>query len=174
MICKCMTLKPQTCKIDHMWIKSSRKPLQLVWWTSCNLHKFIKANAWKKHQCIFANTTVICNGHLWCGRKSLVTQPMLQRRPNHTELRSMDSYIQILCRFQKCKQKVPPPSLPPVKNKKIVFFRNKIFFPSSKQKLFFTCWKQFFFSERSKKKFKTFFLHLRVPGYFSLTFLEST
>ena len=43
---------------------------------------------------------------------SLVTQPMLQRRPNPTELRSMDSFIQILCRFQKCKQKVPPPSLP--------------------------------------------------------------
>ena len=42
---------------------------------------------------------------------SLVTQPTLQRRPNRTELRSMDSYIQILCRFQKCKQKVPPPSL---------------------------------------------------------------
>jgi hypothetical protein len=42
---------------------------------------------------------------------TLVTQPMLQRRPNRTELRSMDSYIQILCRFQKCKQKVPPPSL---------------------------------------------------------------
>ena len=43
--------------------------------------------------------------------QSLVTQPMLQRRPNRTHLRSMDSCIQILCRFQKCKQKVPPPSL---------------------------------------------------------------
>ena len=42
----------------------------------------------------------------------LVTQPMLQRRPNRTELRSIDSYIQILCRFQQSKQKVPPPSLP--------------------------------------------------------------
>ena len=41
----------------------------------------------------------------------LVTQPMMQQRPNATELRSMDSYIQILCRFQKCKRKVPPPSL---------------------------------------------------------------
>ena len=41
---------------------------------------------------------------------SLVTQPMLQHRPNRMELRSMDSYIQILCRFQKCKRKVPPPS----------------------------------------------------------------
>ena len=41
---------------------------------------------------------------------SLVTQPMLQRRPNRTKLRLMDSYIQILCRFQKSKQKVPPPS----------------------------------------------------------------
>ena len=43
--------------------------------------------------------------------KTLVTQPMLQLRPNWSELRSMDSYIQILCRFQKCKRKVPPPSL---------------------------------------------------------------
>ena len=43
---------------------------------------------------------------------ALVTQPMLQRRPNCMELRLMDSYsIQILCRFQKCKQKVPLPSL---------------------------------------------------------------
>ena len=41
----------------------------------------------------------------------LVTQSMLQHWPNRTELRSMDSYIQILLRFQKCKQKVPPPSL---------------------------------------------------------------
>ena len=38
----------------------------------------------------------------------LVTQPMLQCRPNRTELRSMDSYIQILCRFQKCRRKVSP------------------------------------------------------------------
>ena len=42
----------------------------------------------------------------------LVTQPMIQRRPNPRELRSMDSYVQILCRFQKIKQKVPPPSVP--------------------------------------------------------------
>ena len=28
----------------------------------------------------------------------------------------MDSYIQILCRFQKSKQKVPPPSLPCTKD----------------------------------------------------------
>ena len=41
---------------------------------------------------------------------ALVTQPMMQRQPNPTELRSMDSYIQILCRFQKSKRKVPPPS----------------------------------------------------------------
>ena len=43
---------------------------------------------------------------------SLVTQPMMQGQPNPTELRSMDSYIQILCRFQKSKPKVSPPSLP--------------------------------------------------------------
>ena len=35
---------------------------------------------------------------------------MMQRRPNCTELRLMDSYIQILCRFQKSKLKIPPPS----------------------------------------------------------------
>jgi hypothetical protein len=41
-----------------------------------------------------------------------ITQPMIQSRPNPTELRSMDSYIQILCRSQKSKQKIPPLSLP--------------------------------------------------------------
>ena len=55
---------------------------------------------------------------------SLVTQPMLQRRPNQTELRSMDSYIQILCRFQKCKRKVPPQSLLYKVLKKAFFFKN--------------------------------------------------
>ena len=45
-------------------------------------------------------------------RDTLVTRPMLQRRPKRTELRSVDSYIQILSRFQKCKPKFPPPSLP--------------------------------------------------------------
>ena len=48
--------------------------------------------------------------------KSLVTQPMLQLRPNWTELRSMDYYHQIFCRFRKCKRKVPPPS--PLSTKK--------------------------------------------------------
>ena len=43
--------------------------------------------------------------------RSLVTQPMLQCQPNPTELRSMDYYHQIFCRFRKCKWKVPPPSL---------------------------------------------------------------
>ena len=37
---------------------------------------------------------------------ALVTQPMMQRRLNQTELRSMNN--QILCRFQTSKQKVPP------------------------------------------------------------------
>ena len=52
---------------------------------------------------------------------ALVTQPMLQLRPNQTELRLMDLYNQILCRFQKCKRKVSPPSLPPFKKKKTSF-----------------------------------------------------
>jgi hypothetical protein len=47
---------------------------------------------------------------------TLVTQPMMQRWPNPMELRSMDSYIQILCRFQKSKRKVP--RLSPLSTKK--------------------------------------------------------
>ena len=42
---------------------------------------------------------------------ALVTQPMSQLRLNWSELRSMDYYHQIICRFRKCKRKVPPPSL---------------------------------------------------------------
>ena len=54
-------------------------------------------------------------------RHYLVTQPMLQHQLNRTEIRKMDSYIQISCRFQKCKRKVPPPS-PSVMKKKMFFF----------------------------------------------------
>ena len=61
------------------------------------------------------------------GWASLVTQPKLQRRPNCMELRSMDSYIQIVYGFQKCKRKVPStlllsyeksPFIPPKKDEK--------------------------------------------------------
>ena len=52
------------------------------------------------------------DGVNWSAKKTLVTQPLMQRIPNCTELRLMDSYIQILYRFQKSKQKIPPPSLP--------------------------------------------------------------
>ena len=41
---------------------------------------------------------------------SLVTQPISQLQPNRSELRSMDYYHQIFCRFRICKRKVPPPS----------------------------------------------------------------
>ena len=58
---------------------------------------------------------------------SLVTQPMLQLTPNCSELRSMDLYNQILCRFQKCKRKVPPPSLPPFEKKTSFFMEVKIY-----------------------------------------------
>ena len=68
--------------------------------------------------------------------KSLVTQPMIQRPPNPTKLRLMDYYIQILCRFQKSKCQVPPPSIPvlnnhPLPQKRKIFlilsFVNQIF-----------------------------------------------
>ena len=66
--------------------------------------------------------------HIWgnfrCNviEATLVTHPMLQLRPNCMELRSMDLFNQILCWFQKCKQKDPPPSLPPFENKKVGVF----------------------------------------------------
>ena len=56
---------------------------------------------------------------------ALITQPMMQRRPNPTELKSMDSYTQLFCRFQKSKQNVPLPSLPCIK--KSPFTPYKIF-----------------------------------------------
>ena len=43
--------------------------------------------------------------------ESLLTQSRIQHQPNPMELRSMDSCIQISCRFLKCQQNVPPPSL---------------------------------------------------------------
>ena len=52
-------------------------------------------------------------------RSARSTQPMLQRWPNQTELRSMESWFQILCRFQNCKRKVPPPFL--LRNEKSTF-----------------------------------------------------
>ena len=57
----------------------------------------------------------------------------------------MDLFNQILCRFQKYKRKVPPPSLPFGRKKKrrlkvqfmeVIFFSRNLFFPSPKQKLF--------------------------------------
>ena len=47
---------------------------------------------------------------LFWAKLALVTQPMSKLRPNRSELRSMDLSNQILCRFQKYKRKVPPPS----------------------------------------------------------------
>jgi hypothetical protein len=67
---------------------------------------------------------------------------MLQHRPNWMELRSMDSHIQILCRFQKCKRKVPPPSL--LSNEKSPFSTNFL------HQLF--CLLIFLSFEKSKKK----------------------
>ena len=88
-------------------------------------------------------------------RCALVTQPMLQRRSNCTELWSMDSYIQILCRFQKSKQKVPPPS--PLSTQKSPFN------PQRMRKIFLWGGKGWFLSTEGGRWRK-----------FSLTFLEST
>ena len=52
-----------------------------------------------------------------------------QRRSKIPSKRTVDFYSQILCRFQKSKQKVPPPSLPCTKKIKRSFFSNKCFFP---------------------------------------------
>ena len=89
-----------------------------------------------------ASSTLTALFHQKTSWSSLVTQPMMQRWQNRTELRSMDSFIQILCRFQKSKQKVPPPSLS--FTKKITLYPHKgwFFFSSlwngSSQIQFFT------------------------------------
>ena len=59
------------------------------------------------------NRIGLTNFKILAVEKALVTQLMLQRRSNWTELsQSIYSYTQILCRFQKSRQKVPQP-LPP-------------------------------------------------------------
>ena len=62
---------------------------------------------YKMHWWVFCSTHYVSWSSLLL---TLVTQPMSQLQPNPTELRSMDYYHQIFCRFWKCKQKVPPPS----------------------------------------------------------------
>ena len=110
--------------------------------------------------------------------QTLVTQPMLQLRPNCTELRSMDLYNQILCRFQKCKRKVPPPSPLFGRKKKVNFFFQESFFfrHPSKSCSVFTYWKQ----KKNFGKFRNFFSEFFFESSctrwrnFSLIFLEST
>ena len=53
--------------------------------------------------------------------RALVTYSMMQRWPNPSELRSMDSNIQILCRFKKSKWKFPPPSLLITTRQRMIF-----------------------------------------------------
>ena len=107
---------------------------------------------------------------------------MLQLRPNCTELRSMDYYHQIFCRFQKCKGKVPPPSsLSNDFEKSCFFFKNfsnGFFFSLIK---FFRPYKDFWSKisciGTSKQKsesfenifinkiFKSWFHHVRVHNF---------
>ena len=49
-----------------------------------------------QERCEMGELKFIYSGY---GHTSLVTQPMLQLRPNCTELRSMDYYHQMFCRF---------------------------------------------------------------------------
>ena len=132
---------------------------------------------------------------------TLVTQSMLQLTPNCSELRSMDLFNQILCRFQKYKRKVPPPSLPfgwkKTRRLKVQFMEVNFFFrhPSKSCSVFYILEAKIFF-RKDQKKIQIFFLNLHVPGTrrlknnfrffflnlsekrrwrnFSLIFLEST
>ena len=79
----------------------------------------------------------------WCPEKknklksvqnTLVTQPMSQLRTNWSELRSMDYYHQMFCRFRKCKRKVPPPF--PLSND----FEKSFFFSKILVMIFFQNW----------------------------------
>ena len=104
---------------------------------------------------------------------SLVTQPMLQLRPNCSSLRSMDYYHQIFCRFRKCKRKVPPPSPLSTDFEKRSFFSNKFFFPtifffrhiSKSCSVFYILKTKNFFGTLKNFFLNFFFLNLHVPGY---------
>ena len=96
--------------------------------------------------------------------RTLVTQAKLQLKPHCTKLRSMDLFNQILCRFQKYKGKVPPPSLPFGRKKKrrlkvqfmeVNFFFQESFFSVIQAKVvqFFTYWNQNFFFRKDQKKY---------------------
>ena len=112
------------------------------------------------------------------GASALVTQPMLQLRPNPTELRSMDYYHQVFCRFRKYNWKVPPPSLLSKDFEKscffskflvMIFFSLIIFFRPYKdflsKILCIGMWKQkseWFENIFINKIFKSWFDHVRV------------
>ena len=78
-------------------------------WNSLNIEVFVQTGHFLRvdlflrlQEYLQSKSLYIRNWALgWFYAGSLVTQPMMQRQPNPTELRSMDSYIQILCRFQK-------------------------------------------------------------------------
>ena len=91
---------------------------------------------------------------------TLVTQPMSQLRPNCTELRLMDYYHQIFCRFRKCKQKVPPPALLSNDFEKSWFFSKilvNFFFPLTKNfRPYKDFWSKISYIGKSKQKLESF------------------
>ena len=145
-------------------------------------------NSLQINTCIIMTTSSInCHLQALVVIITLVTQPMLQLRPNCTELRSMDYYHQIFCRFRKCKWKVPPPS--PLSNdfeKSWFFSKNLVTFLFSKTKNFrpyndfwskISCigtWKlkaESFEKIFNNKIFKSWFYHVRVWVEISLLLL---
>ena len=98
----------------------------------CLFVKFLSTSLFIPSSTFFALKTFVPPRTLFISTSyALITQPILQCWPNPTELRSMNYYHQIFCRFRKCKRKVPPPS--PLSNdfEKSFFFKifsNDFFF----------------------------------------------
>ena len=104
---------PNLQRMHILYLESRTQLLRAIWFRHWKVQEFLShfefdTRCWNQQVLRFnwLSWSLLCKFFFV---NSLVTQPMMQ--PNQTELRSMDSYIQILCRFQKCKGKVPPPLL---------------------------------------------------------------
>ena len=92
------------------WFKKWLKPLQNKKGQKYLGYPRKKQSFYKETDCFFLGYPKFFGPSYF--EAALVTQPWCNVDRVKQSWRSMGSYIQILCRFQKSKWKVPPPSLP--------------------------------------------------------------
>ena len=97
-------------------------------------------------------------GLLWDGKSTRAKDSMYCSQASHsgydaTEKRMINFYIHILCRFQKSKWKVPPPSPLSTKYQKRIFFSNNFSFPEHFSFHFSKSYSVFYILKTTNKKF---------------------